>query len=301
MSIQSRWKIYRELAKSGIVTLVLISVLSGYVIGHSHESTFDLARMIWTLLGILFLASGSSALNQYQERFLDAKMPRTASRPLPSGRIPPREALVFIGATLAFGLALLAVLSQALLVLGVLAVISYNGLYTLWWKRKWAFAAIPGAVPGALPILMGYAAAAGRVFDPAGVYLFAILFYWQMPHFWVLAHRYREDYAKGGVPTLPVARGSERTVREIAVWCVGYVALALMAPFFLEVRWIYFAPAALMSFWVLRELLAFAREPNGKHWLHFFLWINASLIVYLAAAAIDRWSYIALTPYWTRG
>src|SRR6185437_16687128 len=94
-------------------------------------------------------------------------------------------------------------------VLGLLAVLSYNGLYTLWWKRRWSYAAIPGAIPGALPILMGHYAAAGHLGAPAGIYLFLLLFFWQMPHFWVLALRFRADYEKGDFPTLPVTHGPE--------------------------------------------------------------------------------------------
>jgi heme o synthase len=147
-------KRYRELSKSGIVALVLISVLGGYLVGHPFEEPFSLPRLAMTLLGILFLASGSSALNQYQERHIDQEMPRTAQRPLPSGRMTPREVLAFVVVTLSLGLLLLWQVSGEVFMLGVLAIAFYNGLYTIWWKRRWAYAAIPGAIPGALPVLM---------------------------------------------------------------------------------------------------------------------------------------------------
>ena len=288
--MNSKLQLLKELSKSGIVTLVLISVFAGYLIGHSPEYPFDLKRLSLTLLGILFLASGSSALNQYQERHLDAQMPRTAGRPLPSGRLSESSVLIFVGVSLGLGMLLLAYLGTSLLVLGLLAVLSYNGLYTLWWKKHWAYAAIPGAVPGALPVLMGHVAAQGNVLHPGAIYLFLILFFWQMPHFWVLALRYQEDYAKGGFPTLPVARGPGVTVHRIVLWCLAYVGLALIGPFFLKVSWIYFVPTLAISAWVVYQLFLFAKNPEGKKWLHFFLWVNFSLVLYLAAAVADLWS-----------
>ena len=285
-----RFDTYKELSKSGIVALVVISVLGGYLTGRPLDQDLGLVRLAATLFGILLLASGSSALNQIQEREIDAQMPLTAKRPLPSGTLQLWEAWTFVGVTGIGGLVILNSLGRPLLWLGFASVISYNGLYTLWWKKHWAFAAVPGAVPGALPILMGYAAADGRVLAPGGLYLFAILFFWQMPHFWVLALRYRKDYAQGGFPTLPVALGSDVTVRQIVIWGLGYVAIALMAPLFIGLHHIYLVLAILTSAKVLWELFAFAREPESKRWLHFFLWVNFSLILYIAAAALDHWS-----------
>lgn len=295
----------KELSKSGIVTLVVISVLAGYLIGQPQEKTIDGVRLLLTLAGILLLASGSSALNQLQEAELDARMPRTAKRPLPSGRISKTQVVGFVLAGIIAGLAMLSQVSWAVFWLGVAAVISYNGLYTLWWKPKWAYAAVPGAIPGALPILMGYAAADGGVWTPAGLYLFAILFYWQMPHFWVLALRFRKDYAQGDFPTLPVARGSKVTVLQIGVWGTAYVLLALMAPLFIRLGtwfWVLAAPTSLMTFY---ELVRFVRSeepdaPGSKTWLRFFLWVNFSLILYLGGAVLDVWSHVIMTPFWTR-
>jgi len=297
---KSRLKIYKELAKSGIVALVLISVLGGYLIGHPFETPLSLWHLLLTLVGVLLLASGSSALNQLQEHTIDAQMPRTALRPIPSGRITSREALVFCLLSLVVGLIMLWAVSPTVAGLGCLAVVLYNGLYTLWWKRRWSFAAVPGAVPGALPILMGYAASSGQVITPGGLYLFFILFYWQMPHFWALAIRYTKDYAQGGIPTLPVTHGSGITVKHIVLWCLAYIALALLAPLFLQVLWVYMVIAGLISAKLLWELWAFARQPESKGWLKFFLWINFSLIGYIAAAAADLWSVYLLIPYLTK-
>jgi protoheme IX farnesyltransferase len=281
---------YRELSKSGIVALVLISVMGGFFIGHPFEKPLSLPEFMITLLGVLFLASGSSALNQVQERKLDALMPRTAKRPLPSERISLSHALAFIGISIVVGLILLFQISASVFILGLAAIALYNGLYTMWWKRHWAFAAVPGAIPGALPILMGFAASQGNAFHPAGVYLFALLFFWQMPHFWVLAIRYKTDYEQGGIPTLPVVHGSGITSNHIVVWCLAYVALALIAPLFLKVGVIYLVSSISVSLKLLWSLKSFCKNPESKNWLSFFLWVNFSLIIYIAAAALDLWS-----------
>lgn len=297
---------YLELSKSGIVTLVLISVLGGYLIGQPMELSFSWVRMLETLLGVLFLASGASALNQFQERTVDASMPRTAGRPLPSGRLSQPTVLAFVGLSLALGIALLGYLSLDLLWLGVAAVTFYNGFYTLWWKRHWAYAAIPGAIPGALPILMGYVAANTQtrgISDPGGIYLFLMLFVWQMPHFWVLALRYKGDYEQGGFPTLPVAHGEGITVLQIILWGLCYVGLALLGPLFLPLHSIYLMitiPMSLYLLWKLRVFAAAEAKSSGKAWLGFFLWINFSLIIYIGAATLDVWHLTLMAPLWTR-
>jgi heme o synthase len=293
--------VYRELAKSGIVALVLISVLGGYLAGHPFEAPLSLWRLAHTLVGIFLLAAGSSALNQLQEVRTDASMPRTAKRPLPSGRLSVRHAAFFCAVTLGLGLGLLFTLDASVFWMGVGAIASYNGLYTLWWKRHWAFAAIPGAIPGALPILMGYTAAHGDPWSAGGLFLFFILFYWQMPHFWSLAIRFKDDYAQGGVPTLPVSRGEAPTRFHIMTWSFSYVALGFAGTFFLRTGWIYLGIAAITGFKVLSELhkylkAAEASPGDTRHWLPYFLWINFSLIFYVFGAVIDLWS-VYLVPY----
>jgi protoheme IX farnesyltransferase len=299
MAFSDTWSAYKELSKSGIVALVLISVLGGYLVGQPSETVFSLTRMLLTLFGILFLASGSSALNQLQEIDTDAKMPRTAKRPLPSGRISKRGATLFVVTFLVLGAYLLWLINPTELILGLIAVVSYNGFYTLWWKRRWSYAAVPGAIPGALPILMGHFAATGNLLAPGGIYLFFILFFWQMPHFWALALRYREDYASGSFPTLPVTHGSGVTIFQIVLWCLAYVALALVAPLFLRVGAFYLITTVLMSVKLLWELVRFVKHPESKRWLHFFLWINFSLIAYIGVAAGDLWS-VYLVRFWTK-
>jgi len=226
-------------------------------------------------------------------------MPRTASRPLPSGEMQTKEALFFVIVTSLSGLAILYYLDLSLFILGLISLFTYNVLYTLVWKPRLAFAAIPGAIPGALPILIGYAAANGNVFDHGGIYLFFVLFFWQMPHFWSLALRYSEDYKKGGIPTLPVTYGTKKTVFYIILWSLGYVGIALIAPLFLEVGPIYFIICVLFCSKVLWELVSFVKQPKSDKWLKFFLWVNFSLIALLFAAVADLWSIYLLIPLLT--
>lgn len=294
------FKRFAELSKSGIVTLVLISVLGGFFGGQSFEEPLSWSRLVRTFLGVLFLASGSSALNQLQEIDEDRRMPRTANRPIPSGRISKNEAKIFILTTVTLGLTLLFSLDWIVGALGIAAVISYNGLYTLWWKRKMAFAAVPGAIPGALPILIGHVAASRDLSRPDGWFFFALLFFWQMPHFWSLAIRYRNDYEMGGFPTLPVAHDEKTTRFHITLWSLAYVGTAIVGTLFLKTHRTYFLVTLAMSAKVLFELRGFLKNPDEKKaWLRFFLWVNFSLIVFILGAILDLYS-VYLIPMLTR-
>ena len=153
-----------------------------------------------------------------------------------------------------------------------------------------AYAAVPGAIPGAIPILIGYAAATHQIFDYRGYYLFAVLFFWQMPHFWVLALKYSNDYDKGGFPTLPVARGNQVTRFQITLWCLAYAALGLLSVLFFPTGIIGLVGSLVTSSWLIFELIRFLKKPEQKTWLRFFLSINFSLILYLAVISMDLWS-----------
>ena len=279
-----------NLTKSEIVLLEAITLAAGFFIGHTLESPINWLRFFYLMIGVSALALGSGALNQIQERDEDSQMDRTKNRPLPTGRISLRLAQAVVGTLFILGCICTWQVSKPVLILGVIAVISYNGLYTMWWKRKMAFAAIPGALPGALPILIGYQAAVGNLLDVRGYYLFAILFFWQMPHFWVLALKYSNDYDQGGFPTLPVARGSQVTRFQITLWCLAYAAIGLLSPLFFPIGILGLLGSLFISAWLIFELVRFLRHPEHKTWLRFFLSINFSLIAYLSVISADLWS-----------
>lgn len=281
-----------ELTKAEIVLLEVITLIAGFLIGQSLETSFQWESFIFTLVGVSLLALAAGALNQIQEREEDAMMDRTKKRPLPSGRLTLRFASTLTIILILFGAALLSRVSIPVLALGIFAVVSYNGLYTLWWKRKMAFAAIPGAIPGALPVLIGFQAAVRDMTDVRGYYLFAILFFWQMPHFWVLALKYSQDYERGGFPTLPVALGNQVTRFQITLWCLAYAGIGLLSALFFPTGIIGILGSLLTSVWLILELIRFLKQPEQKTWLRFFLSINFSLLLYLIVISADLWSIL---------
>lgn len=287
------------LTKSGIVIFVGLTTALGYLVCLPPGSDWYWTRMFLAVIGTSFLGAGASALNQFQEVKLDARMPRTVRRPIITGAISKRTALA-IGVGLAgLGLLSLSAINVSCLALGLCAPILYNYFYTLHWKPRRAFAAVPGALPGALPVLIGATAAAGKVTAP-GFYLFSLMFLWQMPHFWVLAMRFRSDYAAGDVPTLPVRLGPELTAQQIVVWCLAYLSVAALAPLVLGVGWIYFGIFVALGACVLLTLRAYIHTFAPREWIRFFLTINASLVGFLVAACLDHWSVYALIPLLTR-
>jgi protoheme IX farnesyltransferase len=216
-----------ELTKPRITFLVLVTTAVGYALGvgtNFHASVF-----VALLVGTALVSGGASALNQWAERDADARMVRTASRPLPSGRLAPVDALLFGLAISTVGLVLLASavnLLTALLALGSLSsyVLAYTPL-----KRVTSLCTLVGAVPGAIPPMMGWAAARGSLGREAWA-LFGILFLWQLPHFLSIAWIYREDYARGGFPMLPVTDpGGASTARQSVAYAAALVPVTLLA------------------------------------------------------------------------
>lgn len=286
-----------RLTKAEIVILEIITLVAGYLIGQTLEAPISVSRLALVTAGVSALALASGALNQIQERDEDAQMDRTRDRPLPSGRISLAMAICITACLFLAGTVALFFVSLPVLFLGLLAVLTYNGLYTMWWKRKMAFAAIPGAIPGALPILIGFQAAVGNLADLRGYYLFAVLFFWQMPHFWVLALKYSNDYHQGGFPTLPVVKGTQVTRFQITLWCLAYAAVGLLSALFFPIGNLGLIGSLSISAWLIFELARFLKHPEQKTWLRFFLSINFSLILYLGVISTDLWS-VLLHPHY---
>lgn len=189
-----------ELTKPGITRMVLVTTAAGFYLASLGH--IDFVLLLHTLIGTALAAGGCNALNQVAERHADARMRRTARRPLPSGRLSASEALLFATAFAIAGLLYLLVLVNGLTAaLVALSITSYVFVYTPLKQRTW-HATTLGAVPGALPILAGWTAAGGGI-DAGGLGLFAILFFWQLPHFYALAWIYRDDYRAGGFRLLP--------------------------------------------------------------------------------------------------
>jgi protoheme IX farnesyltransferase len=222
----SRVSDYLELAKPRITMLVLVTAGVGYAVG-GQGSFSGLAFLIF-MAGTALLCGGASALNNYVERDTDALMHRTSRRPIPSGRLKPEDARAFGLGLSALGLVLLALVNPLTLALGAASLASYVLAYTPL-KRVTSLCTVVGAVPGALPPLMGWAAARGSL-GPAGWGLFAILFLWQLPHFLAIGWLYREDYARGGFPMLAVTdRDGSSTGRQAVLYATALLPVTLAA------------------------------------------------------------------------
>jgi protoheme IX farnesyltransferase len=217
---------FAELTKPRITFMVVISAAAGFYL--AAPGALDLYRLLNAILGTGLVAAGASCLNQLLERDTDRAMERTRQRPLPAGRLEPASALLFGLALAAVGSVSLWLTANALTaILGVLTLALYVGVYTPL-KRVSSLCTIIGAVPGALPPVMGWTAATGTLSVEAWA-LFGILFFWQMPHFLAIAWIYRDDYRNGGQPMLPVidpAGGS--TSRQIVLYGLALLPTSLL-------------------------------------------------------------------------
>ena len=217
---------YYELTKPRITFLVVLTTSAGFLLG-STRGAFDYQLFAHTMLGVALLCSGISALNQWMERDLDGLMRRTAHRPLPLGTLSPRAALIF-GLSLTVGAEVyLAFLVNPLSAFcGLTVIVGYLLCYTPL-KTRTSLSTLVGAFPGAVPPLLGWAAATNHVGMEAWA-LFAILFLWQFPHFFAIAWMYREDYARAGILMLPVVEPEGRLTRQqIVVWTLMLVPVSL--------------------------------------------------------------------------
>jgi heme o synthase len=216
-----------ELSKLRICLLSLAVATLGFVLG-SDPGYLPWGLYLTTMTGLLLVGAGCGALNHYLERDLDARMRRTQNRPLPAGRLSPRFALLMGIVTSVAGTALLALAVNVITaLLGILTLFSYLAVYTPM-KRQSSLSTLVGAVPGALPPLMGWTAARGAI-SVEGIILFGILFLWQIPHFLALAWMYREDYARAGFPILSVVdEEGIRTAQQVVLYSMALLPLTLM-------------------------------------------------------------------------
>lgn len=286
-------RIYFDLIKIGIVIFVLLSGVAGYATSFLVENAFNPIHFIYLILGLFFLSSGSLALNQAQEWRQDQKMARTAKRPIASGKLTPQQGFWIASLHILLGCVGLAMSSMAALIFGLLTIILYNGLYVYIWKKNWVFGAVPGAIPGALPVTIGYVANDPDWYNRDSLYLFLILFLWQIPHFWILAIKFKDDYAKGEFPVLPVALGNEKTFSQIIGYTFLYAAVALVAPWFMKTSWLYLVLIIPFVFFILKTLHAYIKT-KGERWFGLFMWLNFSMLAFLFIPALDKWRHIFL-------
>jgi heme o synthase len=264
-AIAGRFAAYVSLTKPRLVLLVLVTVAVGFLFGARgrapREASLSLAA---TVLGTALVAGGAGALNQWLERERDARMRRTANRALPCGRIAPSEAAVFGGLLVFLGTAVLLLGANWLAALiALLTFVLYVFIYTP--LKTWTtLNTVIGAVPGALPPLIGWGAATGRLGVEAWA-LFLIVFLWQFPHFLAIAWIYREDYQRAGFRMLTVGDTlGIKTGRQAAVYALALIPVGLMPAIVGLAGPVYFAGALLLGLWYLCEAVRFWLEASDR-------------------------------------
>jgi heme o synthase len=282
---RQRRKDFFALAKPLIVGLLLITTYGGLVIGGKAWPSFSLT--FWTLLGGALAASGSSALNQYIDRELDKNMQRTAKRPLAEGRLMAAEGLAF-----GLGLSLISYYILACFVNGLAALLSLTGiiyyviLYSLWLKKATVQNIVIGGGAGAIPPMVGYAAATGHL-DWTAWILFAIIFMWTPPHFWALAIVRMKDYQNAGVPMLPVVRGELETRRQIFVYTIELVLVTLLLPVLNLAGSVYLVSSLVLGGALLYAAWAVWKEGGNKVAWRMYKWSSTYLVFIFLAIMID--------------
>jgi protoheme IX farnesyltransferase len=280
-----RWRDYITLTKPRIMVLLLLTAAAGTFVGARGLPS---AGLLATVLGGLALAcGGASALNHVLDRDIDRHMKRTDRRPVATGRIPPERALEFGLALSAFSFVVLASFANTLTAaLAVFGNLFYVVVYTRWLKRSTPQNIVIGGAAGAVPAVVGWAAATGNLALPA-LFLFLIVFYWTPPHFWALALLIRREYEAADVPMLPVVKGERRTAVSIVRYTLIMIVITILPVLTGEAHWLYLAAAVLLGAIFLGLALALLRQTTtarAKSLFHYSLTYLALLFV---AMAID--------------
>ena len=243
---------YVALTKPKLVELLLVTTLPAMMMAADGWPSWGLVGA--TMVGGMFAAGAANTVNCWYDRDIDRLMSRTRDRPIPSGAVSPRAALVFGLVLAAASLKLLWVATTPLATaLAAVAILAYSVVYTMLLKRRSRHNAVFGAFPGAAPVLIGWAAVTGSLDWPA-VAFFAVVFCWQMPHFWALASRYREDYARAGVPMLSVVAGPASVGRQSVAWAWATLgATLLMGSVTPVLGWAFAIGGGLLGAWYVAE------------------------------------------------
>jgi protoheme IX farnesyltransferase len=288
-AMRARVGAYLALTKPRIIELLLVTTVPAMMLAAQGWPTWTL--LLWTLVGGTLAAGAANVFNCYYDRDIDKLMHRTQRRPLVTGAISPRGALVFGIVLSVVSIVVLAVTTTTLAaVLAAGAIFYYAVLYTVVLKRHTRHSTLFGGVPGAAPVLIGWAAVTGSLDWPAIVF-FGVVFCWQLPHFWALAMRFRDDYARADVPMLPVVASPMSVGRQTVVWTWLTVAVSLtlwpVAGGY-GIGWIYTAAAAGLGLWFVVEahrlLRRIRRDAEMKPMLLFH--VSISYLALLSVAII---------------
>ena len=278
------WRDYLELTKPKVVALIVFTAIVGTLLASPGLPPFD--ALIWGNLGIACAAACAAVINHVLDRRIDEQMGRTRGRPLPTGRLTETRALIFaavLGVTAMSILALKVNLLTAVLTFASL--IGYAVVYTVWLKRATSQNIVIGGAAGAAPPVLGWTAVTGHI-DPNALLLFLIIFAWTPPHFWALAIARRDDYARAGIPMLPVTHGVEYTRLHVLLYTVLLVLVTLM-PFLTRMSGlIYLASALVLNAMFLYHALVMKITARVELPMRVFrfsitylMWLFASLLV----------------------
>jgi protoheme IX farnesyltransferase len=274
---------YVTLTKPKVQLLLLLTtVTTMYVAGDPSAGLVAL-----TVIGGSLSAGGAAAVNHYYDRDIDAQMARTATRPVPSGRVRPRSALIYglVLATLSF-LLLATTVNLLAAFLALSGFLGYVFVYTIWLKRSTPQNIVIGGAAGAVPPLVGWAAVTGGL-DPAALYLFAIVFYWTPPHFWALSLLMKDEYARVGVPMMPVVHGETETRRQIVLYTGLLVVLTLLPVVFGFFGAIYAAAAVVLGGAFMTLSVRLQRAADRRSALRTYLFSLAYLALLFCIMVVD--------------
>lgn len=282
---KQRAKDFFALSKPLIVGLLLITTYGGLVAGAKQFPSFSLT--MWTLLGGALAAGGSSALNQFIDRELDKNMQRTAKRPLADGRLTDAEGLAFgLGLSLLSYYILASFVNALAALLSLAGIVYYVILYSVWLKKATVQNIVIGGGAGAIPPLVGYAAATGSL-DWTAWILFLIIFMWTPPHFWALAIVRMKDYEKAGVPMMPVVRGELETRRQILIYTIELVIVTLLLPILNLAGTVYLVASLVLGAALIYAAWAVWKEGGNKVSWRMYKWSSSYLVFIFFAIMID--------------
>jgi heme o synthase len=277
---------YVALTKPRIIELLLVTTVPTMVVAERGLPSVWL--MLATVIGGALAAGGANAINMYVDRDIDKLMKRTQNRPLASGRLEPRRALIFAVTLEVLAFAFLWTTVNVLsAILAVSACLFYVFVYTLWLKRTSKRNIVIGGAAGAAPVLIGWSAVTNSL-DWAPVVLFAVIFYWTPPHFWALAIRYRDDYAAADVPMLPVVASLRTTAVRILLYTLLLWALTLLFAPVADMGGVYVAAALVLGGVFTWYAVRLVRDRDPKVAMRVFTWSISYITLLFGAMAVDQ-------------
>jgi protoheme IX farnesyltransferase len=280
------WRRYLELTKPKVVALITFTAIVGTLLASPGWPPFD--ALLWGNLGIALASGCAATINHVLDRRIDEQMARTRARPLPTGQLTERKALIFAGVLGVTAMAILAFLVNLLTaILTFVSLIGYAVIYTVWLKRATSQNIVIGGAAGAAPPVLGWAAVTNTI-DPNALLLFLIIFIWTPPHFWALSLLIQKDYEKAGIPMLPVVKGEAETRRQILLYSLLLLALTIVLFAMGTMGYFYLAGAVILGGGLVYLAIRLWRDQSKKWARTLFWYSNMYLAALFAIMVLDR-------------